>query len=1005
MNPIIGSQSRNTAQILLLSLLGWGLSVTFAQALDLISVANPEFGAVTAGNGDSGAAILTPDGRYVLFASTAENLVSIGTNHSIPPRLWRPLNVYLWDRVTRTTTLVSVDLSGLAGGDASSVPRGLSANGQYALFESKASNLVPGDTNNAADVFVRDLVHASTVLASVNTNGVPGNGASSSPVLSPDGRYVAFVSAANDLVLGGTNCFQNVFVRDLQTGITKFVSVGLDKCEAPVMTPDGRFVAFSKGETNGPAGASTMNEVYVRDLAGCTTIWASADAQPIVAANLGSTNVFTFNHTLSEDGRFLLYEASPSSWASAGVVLRYELATGATICLHTNAAGPTIAIGTLDMTPDGNRVVFVANALVNSARSTSILLWDAELGRTTLVSGGLTSAMPEFPTATAPAIDAAGRRVAFLSSDPGLVTNDVAQGYHLYIRELQSAATVLVDVDSNGYGVGVGFGEFPSMSADGRFVTFGAPDGALVAGDRNGFDDLFIQDLVGGRTELVSCSDPGLLSATQNGVARLSPGSVSADGALVAFRSQATDFMALGSNAGLNVYVRDVRCETNDLININTNRLPGDGPSTDPSISGDGRYVAFTSSAGDLVPGITTNAHNVFLRDREARTTTLVSVNLSGEGGADAGCLSPVISTNGRFVVFNSAAGNLAPGGSPRGTVRLYVRDLQANKTWCPSTYRSFETSMTPDGRFVAFTAATPSYQSYPNYMFVWDSVARKHVFTNGSAGGGPYSGPIAISPDGRRVAYNISRQLCVLDRLSNSTLTVETVAAQLGLRFSGDGRFLTYVTMGTNGPSAKQLFVYDFDQGTKALVSRNCLSGAPGNGDSDSPDISVDGRFIAYRSAASDLVPGDNNGVPDIFVFDRLSGSTTLLTASHFGNRSANNRSANPVFSADGKVLFFESWASDLLEHDFNSRGDIFAYNIVSSSELVVFQAVMVPMANGMGITWPVQPGKSYRVLFKEHLSDPNWQELSGVSIVGNQGFLKEAGAAAQRFFRVVGF
>jgi hypothetical protein len=115
-----------------------------------------------------------------------------------------------------------------------------------------------------------------------------------------------------------------------------------------------------------------------------------------------------------------------------------------------------------------------------------------------------------------------------------------------------------------------------------------------------------------------------------------------------------------------------------------------------------------------------------------------------------------------------------------------------------------------------------------------------------------------------------------------------------------------------------------------------------------------------------------------------------------------------NPVFSRDGKVLFFESWASDLLpnQSDFNGYGDIFAYEIHSSSDIPVFRAAMVPSAEGLWITWPTLPGKSYRVQFKVNLDDPEWQDSpGGATIVENQAWFKDSGSATERFFRVVGF
>ena len=150
------------------------------------------------------APIISPDGRYVLFASLANNLVPLATTSPLPVLFPLKLNVFLRDRTNQTTTLVSGNLAGTGGGNGDSLPTGLSSNGQYVLFESSAGDLVAGDTNNAADVFLRDLNAGTNLLVSVNTNGRTGNGASRGSVMTPDGRYVAFVSEASDLVAGDT---------------------------------------------------------------------------------------------------------------------------------------------------------------------------------------------------------------------------------------------------------------------------------------------------------------------------------------------------------------------------------------------------------------------------------------------------------------------------------------------------------------------------------------------------------------------------------------------------------------------------------------------------------------------------------------------------------------------------------------------------------------------------------------------------------------------------------
>ncbi len=156
----------------------------------------------------------------------------------------------------------------------------------------------------------------------------------------------------------------------------------------------------------------------------------------------------------------------------------------------------------------------------------------------------------------------------------------------------------------------------------------------------------------------------------------------------------------------------------------------------------------------------------------------------------------------------------------------------------------------------------------------------------------------------------------------------------------------------------------------------------------------------MAYRSAASDLVNGDNNGVPDLFVYDRLNDSTTLLSASGSGNSSGDNRSLTPAFSADGRTLVFTSWASDLTANDFNHFSDVLAY--------VFFFADVTPGAPGEGptISWPYVSGNNYHVEYKDNLSDSTWQTVSGtVTINGNRASLTDLAPSSgtQRFYRVV--
>jgi Tol biopolymer transport system component len=982
-----------------------------ADPLQIITTLDPAQGPPAGGGGDSMGPVMSADGRFVLFASTAPNLVAASNGSPLPWQFPARLNVFLRDRTNHTTTLVSVNLAGSGGGNGDSVPTGISSDGRYALFESTASDLVPGDANNAADIFVRDLTAGTTLLVSVNTNGVPGTRGSRGSVMTPDGRFVAFVSEASDLVARDTNGIADVFLRDLQSGTTALVSAGATAStspgggasEYPDITPDGRYVAFHSTASGLVPGTVNSGDIYVRDVVSGTTTWASTAALASVQQVTSASAVAAYSHVLSSNGQFVAYQASayPLRGASApAVVLRYNMQSGLTDVVSTNAVaggGVPEQVRTLDMTPDGRYVAYLAGS--NSA--VCVLVWDAVMGTATLASGDPNSNVPANSMCESPSLSPDGRFVLFLCGS-NLATNSAAGDSHIYLRDLQAAATMLVDVDANGAGPGLTLASVPQISADGRFVAFEYPDAGLVLNDRNRDYDLFVRDLVAGTTELISARDAALPSVTPNGSSQLSAYSLSTDGSSAAFASDADNLVPGDTNGLRDVFVRSLLFGTNALVSVATNGLGADGMSTEPAISGDGRYVAFTSVADNLVAGDANQARDVFVRDLLAGTTALVSVNSTRTGSGSGASYSPQISADGRYVLFRSLALNLAAGTFTYPYENLFVRDLQQDTTYALTHTSSGSPvgAMTPDGRVVAFFGVVPPYAAK---LYVWRTGSPRLAYTNALTG----IVNLGISPDGHRIAYSTSSTLSVLDWVSRTTWTVGAAAAgpHPGLRFSGDGRFLVYVNKLSN---TNQVYLYDLQYSTNYLVSHAYNSTAGAYGASDWPEISSDGRFVAYRSAAPNIVPGDTNGVPDIFLYDRENNTTMLLSASLSGAVAGNTRSLAPVFSADSRLLAFESWASALAAGDFNHGSDLFACRLFGSGQVPVFAVEMLPaigLAQRPWLTWTVVTGKTYVVQFKNSPLDAGWQTLTGgVTILGNRACLNDTSAGAgQRLYRII--
>jgi len=572
----------------------------------------------------------------------------------------------------------------------------------------------------------------------------------------------------------------------------------------------------------------------------------------------------------------------------------------------------------------------------------------------------------------------------------------------VYLRDLQSGITKLVDAHTNGVGSAQNPATFPRISADGLSIAFEAYGGALVAGNGNSFSEVYLFDATNNSMELISARRPELPSTGLTGSSTLGNSAVSYDGRYVVFSTEGTNAIQNDTNGFRDVILRDNLTGSNQILSVSyPGFLPANSISSEPTISGDGRYVAFSSFATNLFAGDTNGFEDIFYWDLQIGRLAVASISTLGAKG-NGNSYSPTISTNGRYVLFHSQASNLGSGGAA-GPDNIYVRDLTMSKTTFltnggPSG-TLLATAMTPDGRYMAVAGLNIG-------VHVWDTQTGGIIYT------GAVTSPLSvgISPDGTRLGFHqfgTAGFVYAADRTSNTVAQIGfgTDIKQMRIRFSGDSRYMTYTGDGT---SARQIYVYDFQTRSNLLVSRTYSLGtlsAAANGNSDSADISADGRFIAYRSVATNIVPGATSGMPNIYLYDRVNGVTTLATASQYGNFAAAGRSLSPVFSGDGKTLFVESTAMDLSAQGFSQWPGIFSLSVSSTNTPPPIMLQVTPGAPGqVVITWTATPGKSYQVQYKTDLSDPSWLALSGdsVTIVGTQATATDFNAPSQKFYRV---
>jgi Tol biopolymer transport system component len=980
-----------------------------AVSLRLHSQIDPTLGPSATAGGDSYLPVVSPDGRFVLFASTADNLAPAtnGQPYRAAPLPW--YNVYLRDRASNTVVLVSVGADGTSLADQDVTPTGISTNGQFALFETTADNVTPGANSGVSTVYLRDVINGTTTLVSANTNDLQANDDSYDSVMTPDGRWVAFTSDASDVVPGDTNGIPDVFVCNVPAGTTVLASPGAmaatawgdNRSDDAAITSDGHYVAFYSFATNLVPGQTLPGDVFRRDLVAGITTWASSQARNQYQAVTGSSKAVACDPCISDDGNYLAFLVSSNESylsANAGVVLRYDCRQGETDVIGTNANVPGTTfegIENLAMTPDGRFVVYLANIGKPTGTNTAVYSWDAASNTNTLVSADFNNAVPAAEQCYSLRVSTNGQYVAFQSTGI-LTTNAIGTDWHVYRRDLAGARTMLVDVDTNGTDSDDSSSLDVCLSADGRWVIFDSTLASLTTNDFNNAYDVFARDVDAGVTGLVSARSPSMPSLTGAGLSTITAEPLSQDGHYLAFYSSAPHLVAGDMGAPPAIFVRDLYHGTTVLASVGMNGGGAQAASYNPAISGNGRFVAFTSSATNLAAAGANFMANIFVRDLQADTNSLESVNVTGTGGGNGNSDSASISYDGRFVLFQSAANNLATASYSSGSVNFFLRDRQAGVTKALTTTGGAAAAMTPDGHYVVYASTVTSGSAK---VYVWDSLLARRVITNTATA--PIQS-VAISPDGNRLAYVTSansQALYVFDHAANTNWIAlsQFIDSEAGLRFSADGTFLVVaakpIRAGTN-----QVYLCNLPARTTTLVSHAAGSSAGADGSSDSPDISADGRYVVYRSAADNIVPGDTNGVPDVFLYDATTSSNVILSASIYGAVTGNDRSESPFFSGDGHSLVFTSWASDLVAVDFNQASDVFGYSLL-------YAQVNAGAGGVLTVDWPAGPGQTFSVQYKNSLDDPLWQVFTGaVGTNGNRAYISDSTAGATaRFYRII--
>ena len=415
------------------------------------------------------------------------------------------------DALRQRMTRVSVASDGAEGNGRSYDSSALSKDGRFVAFRSAATNLVSSDTNNTWDVFLHDQQTGQTTRVSVDSSGNPGNGGSFRPALSGDGAVVAFDSVASNLVMGDTNGASDVFVHE--AGQTTRVSVGLGGVPgnsasfSPSISENGNYVAFLSYANNLVSGdTNNAGDIFVRDWQMGQTTRVSVDS------NGNQANDDSYDLSLSANGLVVAFDSVATNLVSG----------------DTNTCGGFTAPGSCSD-------VFVHDLVTKKTTRVSVASDGAQ------ANGG----------SYRPSISQNGDFVAFESGATNLVSDDTNNVGDIFVHDLQTGRTERVSVDSNGnQGNSVSYD--PSISADGRFVAFHSLASNLVEGDTNNTEDVFVHDRQSGQTERVSVASDG--TQANGGSFDLS---LSADGRAVAYYSNATNLISGDTNGTDDIFVAD----------------------------------------------------------------------------------------------------------------------------------------------------------------------------------------------------------------------------------------------------------------------------------------------------------------------------------------------------------------------------------------------------------------------------------------------------------------
>lgn len=966
-------------------------------------------------SGHSYAPTLSADGRYVVFISDAKNLVA---NDNLAPYL----DVFRHDLQTGETILISRSADRNGGANADSQSLSISSNGQWIAFASTASDLLPGpDTNSGADIFFVNANSLQCSLISALPDGTfPANPLlprnlplSDKPIISADGRWVAFESFATNLTAeADTNDDSDVFLRDTWSNRTALISVGLGgattangKSQIVALTPDGKSILFLSTATNLMSNNPTngLPELYVRQLDSGSTTWVRHTVTRPYACRGG---------VISPDGRFVLFKVELNQNSGVGPVFLYDRQTNGLFQITFNSWTAL----SINMTSDARFVAY-------DEYSTPLYLWSRETGSRTLISSGGTSHSPVFSDD--------GSIIAFVNSTAS-ASNLAFQMW--YQNRLTGQSRRVTDTLSGTASLKDHHSSSIAIDPANQFIVFDSADDNLVAGDRNQARDIFIRYLATGKTRLITRAHESAPPFTALTASSITNFCLSEDGNRLLFFSSDSNFVPNDTNAWQDAFVRDLGRGQTFALSTNTSGMFSPTNWVRHAIlTANGRFalLGIVSSSDRNEPA--GGAATIVRKDLDSGETRMVLSN----GMPPAGAWPPQLP----FFAFSISADGSRVAYASNGVI--IMADLQMGTQ--TNLTRSSETTwnapvVSPDGRYITHVSNRVA-------LTITDlSTGQRITIATNYPLGAAFSqnNQIVVYSAGTGSGSTSAIYLYAIAPQSNTLVCTDCATPSV----SADGRFVTYEKSGS-GP--RQIEVKDVLDDKRTLVTANIRGNGAANRDATWPVISADGRFVAYTSKATNLTTDLPNGWNNLYVYDRLQGSTIRITGAR-GNRGYGSGSASrPVLGPDGRTLVFQSFASDFVANDFNDTRDIFLLKLgegdadndgmsdsweqtyfsitdrdgtgdfdqdgqsdlaeylagtnPTNSQSIFEVLTITSVSTGQRqLIWRAEPGKSYRVEYKPDVQSETWTGLGQIVTASSTtaSAIDSSATAEKRFYRV---